>query len=82
MLLALPAITLIAASIFEAFRSGILVSATSLSLALDIVATFVVLEFLEPEVIFAAFFNKSVAGGVFSINVKLYLYILIFLPVL
>ena len=69
--LADPAIILIAASTDPAFKSGILVSAISFNLAVVICPATSFLEFLAAVWIPAAFFNKSDAGGVFNINVKL-----------
>ena len=71
MLLAVPAIVFIAASTLPAFKSGIFVSAISFNWAFVIVATISFTEFPDPFWTLAAFFNKSDAGGVFNIKVKL-----------
>ena len=71
MLLAVPAIMLIAASMLAAFRSGIFISAISLTLSLEIVATFVLLGTPEPDLMLQAFFSKTAAGGVLVIKLKL-----------
>ena len=69
-LLAVPAIILIAASSVAAFKSGIFVSAICLIASLLTVATFVLLGVPEAFSIFAAFFKSTAAGGVFVMNVK------------
>ena len=71
MLLAVPAIMLIAASMLAAFKSGILVSAISFTCALVMVATFVLLGTAEPDLILHAFLRSTAAGGVFVIKLKL-----------
>ena len=71
MLRAVPAIMLIAASIVAAFKSGIFVSAISLILSLEIVATFVLLGTPEPDWMLHAFLIRTGAGGVFVIKLKL-----------
>ena len=70
-LLAVPAIMLIAASKDAAFKSGIFISAISWILALEIVATFVLFGTPEPDLMLQAFFNKTAAGGVFVMKLKL-----------
>ena len=49
MLLAVPAIMLIAASMLAAFKSGIFISAISFTLSLEIEATFVLLGTPDPD---------------------------------
>lgn len=68
MLLAVPLIMLIAVSTDAAFKSGIFVSAISFNWAFVTLATF--LEFGSPYSlsIFAAFFKRTAAGGVFKIK--------------
>ena len=68
--LADPAKILIAASTDPAFKSGIFVSASSFNFAVVICPATSFLEFLAADWIPAAFFNRSDAGGVFSMNVK------------
>ena len=67
---AVPAIMLIAASILAALRSGIFSSAISLTLSLETLATFVLFGTPEPDLMFAAFFKRTAAGGVFVIKEK------------
>ena len=62
---------LIAASKEAAFKSGIFISAISWILALEIVATFVLFGTPEPDLMLQAFFNKTAAGGVFVMKLKL-----------
>ena len=62
---------LIAASKDAAFKSGIFISAISWILALEIVATFVLFGTPEPDLMLQAFFNKTAAGGVFVMKLKL-----------
>jgi len=69
-LLAVPATILIAVSILPAFKSGILISAISFTLALEILETFFLFGSPEPDSIPTAFFNSTETGGVFVINVK------------
>ena len=71
MLLAVPAIMLIAASIDAAFKSFIFVSAICCKSALDTVATFFLFGSPDPDWILQAFFNKTAAGGVFVTKLKL-----------
>ena len=59
MLLAVPALILVAASTSAAFKSFILSSAISLTCAVLIVATFVLFGSPEPLLIFTAFFNNT-----------------------
>ena len=68
---AVPAIMLVAASMLAAFKSGILSSAIFCTSALVRVATFVLFGVAEPDLIFAAFFNNTAAGGVFVMKLKL-----------
>ena len=70
-LLAVPAIMLIAASMLAAFKSGIFVSAIFWISALEIVATVSLSELPAPLWMFHAFFNKTAAGGVFVTKLKL-----------
>ena len=70
-LLAVPAIMLIAASKVAAFKSGIFISAISWILALEIVATLFLFGTPEPDLMLQAFFNKTAAGGVFVMKLKL-----------
>ena len=71
MLRAVPAIMLIADSIFAAFRSGIFSSAISRILSLDMVATLSL--FGVPDAFFRlqAFFRSTGAGGVLVMKLKL-----------
>ena len=69
MLRAVPSTILIACSTSYAFKSGNLVSATSLSWASLIVATVSPLD--APDLTLATFFNKKAAGGVFNFKSKL-----------
>ena len=62
---------LIAASMLPAFRSGIFISAISLTLSLEIVATFVLFGTPEPDFRLQAFFSRTAAGGVFVMKLKL-----------
>ena len=71
MLLAVPAIMLIAASRDAAFRSGIFNSAISCTFAFEIVATFSLFGTAEPLLILHAFLINTAAGGVFVIKLKL-----------
>ena len=71
MLRAVPAIMLIAASRFAAFKSGIFVSAISWTCAFVIVATLVLLGTPEPDWMLQAFFIRTAAGGVFVMKLKL-----------
>ena len=57
-LLAVPAIMLIAASKDAAFKSGIFISAISWILALEIVATLFLFGTPEPDLMLQAFFKK------------------------
>ena len=68
MFLAVPSIIRDAASTSLAFRSGILIVAISLNCSQVIVATVSVFEFPDHFLILHAFFNKSLAGGVFVMN--------------
>ena len=68
---AVPAIMLIAASTDAAFRSGIFISAISLTLSLEIVATLVLFGTPEPDLMLHAFFSSTAAGGVFVTKLKL-----------
>ena len=65
MLLAVPAIMLIAASMLAAFKSCIFVSAICCKSAFEIVATVSFNELPAPFWILQAFFNNTAAGGVF-----------------
>ena len=71
MLRAVPAIMLIAASTDAAFRSGIFSSAILRTSSLEIVATLVL--FGTPDAVFRlqAFFNRTAAGGVLVMKLKL-----------
>lgn len=71
MLLAVPAIMLIADSREAALRSGIFISAISLTLSLEIVATLVLFGAPEPDFRLHAFFSSTAAGGVFVTKLKL-----------
>ena len=71
MLLAVPAIMLIAASTDAAFKSGIFNSAIFCSSALLMVATLVLLGTAEPDFSLQAFFNRTAAGGVLVMKLKL-----------
>jgi hypothetical protein len=68
MLLAVPATMLIAVSMLAAFRSGILSSAISLTFAFEIVPTLVLFGTPDPLSIPTAFFIRTEAGGVLSMN--------------
>ncbi len=68
---AVPAIMLIADSKVDAFKSGILSSAIFWISALEILATFVLLGTPDPDLSPQAFFNKTAAGGVLVIKLKL-----------
>ena len=70
MLLAVPAIMLIAASREPALRSGIFCSAIFVSCSLVILATLVLLGTPEPLLMPHAFLRRTAAGGVFVINVN------------
>ena len=70
MLRAVPAIMLIAASILAAFKSGILISAISLILSLEIEATFVLFGTPYPDLMLQYFFNNTAAGGVFVMKLN------------
>ena len=70
-LLAVPAIMLIAASTEPALRSGIFISAISRILSLLIVATFVLLGTPDPDFRLQAFLRRTAAGGVFVTKLKL-----------
>ena len=65
MLLAVPAIMLMAASSEPALRSGIFCSAIFATCSLVIFATFVLLGTPEPLSMPQAFFRRTAAGGVF-----------------
>src|SRR5690606_23285812 len=71
MLRAEPTSVRTAASMSAAVRSGILVFAISSSCARVTVPTLSVCGLGEPLSIFAAFFRRTVAGGVFMMKVKL-----------
>ncbi len=71
MLLAVPAIMLIADSMLAAFRSGIFSSAISRTLSLEIVATFVLFGTAEADFRLHAFFSNTAAGGVLVMKLKL-----------
>ena len=71
MLLAVPAIMLIAASMDAAFKSGIFNSAIFWRSALEILATFVLLGTPEPDLMLHAFLRRTAAGGVFVMKLKL-----------
>jgi len=71
MLLAVPAIMLIAASMDAAFKSGIFISAISLTLSLEMDATFVLFGTAEPDLMLHAFFISTAAGGVLVTKLKL-----------
>ena len=62
---------LIAASKLAAFKSGIFISAISWILALEILATFVLLGTPEPDLMLQAFLSNTAAGGVYVIKLKL-----------
>ena len=70
MFLAVPSTMLAAASTVYAFKSGIFICAISNNFARLIVATLFFFALSEPLETPAAFFNKSDAGGVFVIKVK------------
>ena len=70
MLLAVPAIMLIAASMLAAFKSGIFISAISFTLSLEIEATFVLLGTPDPDLMLQYFFNNTAAGGVLVIKLN------------
>ena len=69
-LLAVPAIMLIAASKDAAFKSGIFISAISWIFALEIVATLFLFGTPEPDLMVQAYFNRTAAGGVFVMKLK------------
>ena len=71
MLLAVPAIMLIAASRLAAFKSGILSSAIFCTSALLMVATLVLLGVAEADFKLQAFFSRTAAGGVLVTKLKL-----------
>lgn len=62
---------LIAASKEAAFKSGIFISAISLILSLEMVATLFLLGTAEPDFKLHAFFRSTAAGGVFVTKLKL-----------
>ena len=68
MLIAVPSMIFIADSMSYAFKSAILVSAISLIVALDIVATVSFLPLVAPFCILAYFFKRNAAGGVFNLK--------------
>src|SRR5690606_10553552 len=70
MLFAVPITMLIAASMLLAFKSGIFISAISLTLSLEIVATFVLFGSPEPDSIPTAFFINAATGGVLVMKVN------------
>ena len=70
-LLAVPAIMLIAASRDAAFKSGIFNSAISCNFALESVATFALFGVAEPDLMLQAFLINTGAGGVFVTKLKL-----------
>ena len=70
MLLAVPAIMLMAASRLAAFRSGIFVSAISLTWSFVILPTFSLLGTPEAFCRPAAFLIRTAAGGVFVMKLK------------
>lgn len=71
MLLAVPAIMLIAASMLAAFRSGIFISAISRTLSLEMVATLVLLGAADAVFRLHAFLSSTAAGGVLVTKLKL-----------
>ena len=71
MLRAVPSTIRIACSTVLAFRSGILSSAISRTLSRPTLATLSRLGTPDPFGMPAAFFNKTAAGGVFVMKVKL-----------
>ena len=70
MLLAVPAIMLIAASMLAAFKSGIFISAISFTLSLEIEATFVLLGTPDPDLMLQYFFNNTATDDDIVINLK------------
>ena len=74
MLLAVPAIMLIADSTEAAFKSGIFWVAISFKASLEMVATFVLFGTPEPLSILQAFFKRTAAGGVFVTKLRTYLH--------
>ena len=70
MLLAVPAIMLMAASTDAAFKSGIFSSAIFLKSSWEMAATFVLLGTAEPDLILQAFLIKTGAGGVLVMKLK------------
>ena len=78
MLLHVPAIMLIAASMLAAFRSFFLISAISFSCSRVIFATLSLFGTLEPESILHARLMRTAAGGLFKMKEKDLLLILFF----